>query len=198
MLPEKFKRYQYILASKSPRRQYLLKELGFQFRVEVRETRETFPDGLKAPEIVMYLSTQKADAFPAGDLQENELLITADTIVWFENQVLGKPADAEEAVNILSRLNGRMHEVFTGVSLKTREKAVQFYDRSAVWFKSLTTAEIAHYVNHYQPFDKAGAYGVQEWIGYVGVEKIEGSFFNVMGFPTHKFYEYLEQFIENE
>lgn len=198
MLPEKFKRHSYILASGSPRRQYLLAEMGFSFRSEVRAVEETHPQGLRAPEIVQYLCKLKADAFSDADLQDNDILITADTIVWFEGEVLGKPVDAGEAFAILKRLNGRMHEVYTGVSLKSKRKSVVFSDRSAVWFKALSEIEIEHYITHYQPFDKAGAYGVQEWIGYVGVERIEGSFFNVMGFPTHKFYEQLELFIDTE
>ena len=198
MLPEKFRPYHYILASKSPRRQYLMKEMGFEFSIDVRDVDEHFPDTLSAEEIVLFLCELKAQVFDNETLMPDDILITADTIVWHNGKVLGKPLDAAEAKEILMKLNGSMHEVFTGVCLKRKNKTYSFYDRSAVWFKQLTEKQIDHYISHYQPFDKAGAYGVQEWIGYIGVEKIEGSFFNVMGFPTHRFYEELEQFIDNE
>lgn len=175
-----------------------MREMGFDFTLDIREVDETFPSNLEGAEIVTFLSDLKAAAFDASQLKENDIVITADTIVWHNGKVLGKPSDAEEAGIILQKLNGSMHEVFTGVCLKSKTKQVSFYDRSAVYFKKMSNDELNHYITHYQPFDKAGAYGVQEWIGYVGVERIDGSFFNVMGFPTHLFYDFLEQFIDSK
>jgi len=179
-----------ILASKSPRRQYLLKELGLQFKTEHRETDESFPEELKAEEIPLFLCKKKADAFD-GSLRENTVVITADTIVWVEGQVLNKPSGAAEAATMLRLLSGKSHQVFTGVCLKSIRKTHRFFSSTRVWFKNLSADEIDFYISRYKPFDKAGAYGAQEWIGYIGVERIDGSYFNVMGLPLKELYEAL-------
>ncbi|MEI6576321.1 MAG: Maf family nucleotide pyrophosphatase [Bacteroidota bacterium] len=195
MLPEHLKKENYILASGSPRRQFLLKELGFDFTVTIRNVDETYPSDLKAADIALYLCELKSNAFAEEELNTNDVLITADTIVWHQGQLLGKPENVADAERILHLLSGSMHEVYTGICLRTRGRRHCFVDRSEVWFKEITTTQIQAYIEHCQPYDKAGAYGVQEWIGYVAVEKIVGSFFNVMGFPTHRFYEELEKFL---
>lgn len=198
MLPEILKNKNYILASGSPRRQFLLKELGFDFTVQVRNVEEDYPASLKGREIALYLCELKMKAFTDEELGPDDVLITADTIVWHQGKLLGKPVDVEDAVEILEQLSGSMHEVFTGVCLRTKTRQHSFCDVSEVWFKNMTRPQIQAYIKHCQPFDKAGAYGVQEWIGYVAVEKIVGSFFNVMGFPTHRFYDELEKFLSTE
>jgi septum formation protein len=183
------------LASQSPRRRALLKELGFSVKiVKAPDIDEVYPPELTGADIPVYLSKQKADVF-TDELPDNAILVTADTIVWLNNEVLGKPANAREAIDMLSKLSGAMHQVFTGVNLKFRNKQVSFYDVTNVYFRVLQKEEIQFYVDKFQPFDKAGAYGVQEWIGFTGVERIEGSYFNVMGLPTHKLYNQLLQLI---
>ncbi len=196
MIPDIFKSYRYVLASKSPRRQQLLKEMGFDFEVSVRAVHEIYPPDLQADAIAKYLCELKASAFTDKELEKDQILITADTIVWHNEMVLGKPVDKDEAFNMLRTLSGSMHEVFTGICLKSAFRQNSFTDRSEVYFKKLTDKQLYHYIELCKPYDKAGSYGVQEWMGYVGVEKIVGSFYNVMGFPTHKFYEQLEYFIE--
>jgi len=184
-------KYNIILASKSPRRQELLKELGVSFDVQIKETEETYPDHLKVEQIALYLCELKANAFKEDEVNDDTLLITADTIVWHNNKVLDKPADYDDAVNILKQLSGDKHEVITGVCLKTKQKINSFHVSTDVYFKELTEAEIDHYITNYKPYDKAGAYGIQEWIGYIGINKIQGSYFNVMGLPTQRLYEEL-------
>ena len=181
-----------ILASKSPRRQQLLQQLGLQFSVRTKDTDEDFSIELKAQEIPVYLSQKKALAFE-NELADDELLITADTVVWIDNQVLNKPADEAEALQMLQMLNGNMHQVFTGVCLKTTQKQISFYDETKVWFSKLSDEELKYYINNYRPFDKAGSYGAQDWIGLVGIDKLEGSYFNVMGLPVHKLYSELKK-----
>jgi septum formation protein len=181
-----------LLASQSPRRRALLRELGFPVKiVQAPNVDEVFPQHLKAEEIPVYLSGLKADAYtdtvPAG-----HLLVTADTIVWLDNEVIGKPGGYDEAVAMLKKLSGRKHQVFTGVCLKHSKGRHMFYDETSVYFRTLSDEEITYYADRYKPFDKAGAYGVQEWIGFVGVERIEGSYFNVMGLPTFKLYQELQ------
>jgi len=193
MLKEKLNKYNIILASKSPRRQFLLKELGLDFEIRTKDVDESFPKKLKGKQIALYLCKKKAEAFKS-ELKSNDLLITADTIVWINGKVLNKPADYNEAVKMLKTLSGKMHAVFTGVSLSTSEKQKKFCCETKVYFKILSSREINFYVRNYKPFDKAGAYGAQEWIGYVGVEKIIGSYFNVMGFPLKELYEELMKF----
>lgn len=221
--------YHFILASKSPRRQYLLKELGFEFEIITKEVDESFPENLKAQEIPLYLCRKKADAF-SGSLNDNSIVITADTIVWIKNHVMNKPADQQEAIKMLRLLSGNMHEVFTGVCLKSKNKETSFYTVSKVYFKHLSDKEIDQYITIFKPYDKAGAYGAQECmphnvppcsreevaflaninksglntidsakstqetIGTYFVEKIEGSYFNVMGLPLKELYEELLKF----
>ncbi|MFO7368810.1 MAG: Maf family nucleotide pyrophosphatase [Bacteroidales bacterium] len=184
----KINEFDIVLASKSPRRQQLLTEIGIKFRVVNHlDMDEVYPSVLKREEIPLYLAKAKA-SFYESYLEQNTLLITADTIVWLENEVIGKPIDAEDAVRMLTRLSGNMHEVFSGVCLKTVSGEKTFFASSKVYFRKISEEEIRYYVDNYKPFDKAGAYGVQEWIGYVGVEKIEGSYYNVMGLPVQKLY----------
>ncbi len=183
-----------ILASNSPRRRELLAGLGLPFEVRVLPgIDESYPSDLQEGNIPLYISRAKASAY-LSSLQPDELLITADTIVWLDGSVLEKPHDEAEACDMLRRLSGKTHQVFTGVCLTTTDKQVSFSCRSDVTFCQLDEAEIQHYVREYKPLDKAGAYGVQEWIGYIGVERIEGSFFNVVGLPVQRLYQALKQF----
>jgi septum formation protein len=185
---DKLNSFDIILASKSPRRQHLMSELGLNFRVIHHiDMEEVYPAVLRAEEIPVYLASCKAACYEYL-LERNTVLITADTIVWLENEVIGKPVDSEDAVEMLLRLSGCMHEVFTGVCIKTMTVETVFHASSRVFFRSFTEEEIRYYVNKCKPLDKAGAYGVQEWIGYVGVERIEGSYFNVMGLPVQQLY----------
>ena len=188
------KGHRIILASKSPRRHELLKGLGFDFEVRTKDVDESFSDDLKGADIPLYLSKQKADAF-VDELKANEILITSDTVVWLGDKVFNKPETVEEAVDMISTLSGRMHEVITAVCLTSVNKQVIFHDLTSVHFAKLEKADIEWYVNKYKPFDKAGAYGIQEWIGYAGIDKIEGSFYNVMGLPTQKLYIELKKFL---
>ncbi|MDZ4666209.1 MAG: Maf family nucleotide pyrophosphatase [Bacteroidota bacterium] len=185
--------YKLILGSASPRRQELLKSLGFEFETKPINANEDFSSDLKAHEIPLYLAEKKANAYP-HQLKENELLITSDTIVWCDAKVLNKPADFAEGKKMLESLSGKMHEVFTAVCLKSANKQIAFYDTSKVYFKKLKTEEIDYYLTNYSPYDKAGGYGVQDWIGYIGIDKIEGSFYNVMGLPVKGLYEELIKF----
>ena len=187
-------KYKIILASNSPRRRELLAGLDIPFEVRVLPSvDESYPDTLQAGDIPLYISREKANAYREL-IAPDELIITADTIVWLEGAILEKPHDDAEAVAMLHRLSGKTHEVFTGVTLTTRRHQKSFVAESKVTFATLSDAEIAYYVAHYHPLDKAGAYGVQEWIGYVGVERIEGSFYNVMGLPVRRLYEALASF----
>jgi septum formation protein len=188
-----FNSYQIILASQSPRRQHLLKELGIPFKVKTKEVEEIYPEDLKDESIAIYLAKLKAEAF-ASELIENELLITADTIVWLNGQVLGKPKDYNDAFRMLKLLSGNMHTVYTGVCLLSLKKEITFCSRTDVYFRHLEDHEIENYLKTHQPYDKAGAYGVQEWIGYIGVERINGSYFNVMGLPIQRLYDELRKF----
>jgi septum formation protein len=185
--------YQLILASQSPRRQHLLKELGLDFEIQVKAVDEVYPPHLLRQEIPMYLSKLKADAF-ATDLKLGQLVITADTIVWLNEAVLGKPIDYNDAFTMLKNLSGNMHTVYTGVCLKSVEKEKSFWASTDVYFKNLSDAEIKYYLENYKPYDKAGSYGIQEWIGYIGIKRIEGSYFNVMGLPIQKLYDELQIF----
>ena len=185
--------YQVILASNSPRRKELLGGLGISFKVRtLQDIDESYPDTLRGEEIPIYISGKKAEAY-RQTMADDELIITADTIVYDNNKVLGKPRNREEAIHMLRELSGHAHEVITGVSIVTKEKTVQFASTSKVFFAALTDEEIAYYVDAYQPFDKAGAYGIQEWIGFVGVTRIEGSYFNVMGLPIQRLYTELKK-----
>lgn len=183
-----------ILASNSPRRKELLAGLGIDYEVRtLPDIDESFPAHLQGGEIPLYISKEKADAYKPM-LKPGELIITADTIVWLNGEVLGKPRDREDAISMLHKLSGNTHEVFTGVTLTTTEKQRSFYAETKVTFAQLSDEEIVYYVDKYQPFDKAGSYGVQEWVGYIGVERIEGSYFNVMGLPVQRLYRELKAF----
>ncbi len=182
-----------ILGSSSPRRNELLKSLGFDFVINPSNADEDYPLNLKEHEIPVFLAEKKASSFN-GVLSETDLLITADTIVWCEGEIFNKPINFEEGKLMLQTLSGKMHEVFTAVCLKSANKQIIFYDATKVYFKKFTNEEIEYYLNKYKPYDKAGSYGVQEWIGYIGIEKIEGSFYNVMGLPVKKLHEELMKF----
>jgi septum formation protein len=183
--------YKLILASASPRRHELLSGLELPFTVRVLpDVDESYPAELEGAQIPLYIATRKAEAYRTN-LSDDELVITADTIVWLDSEVLGKPDDADAAVRMLRRLSGRTHQVYTGVCLTTPQWQRTFTARTDVTFARLTEEQIDHYVRRYAPLDKAGAYGIQEWIGYVGVERIEGSYFNVMGLPVQRLYQEL-------
>lgn len=182
-----------ILASNSPRRHELLRGLDLDFEVRVkRGVGESYPKNMPAESVPEYISKEKAAAY---DITDDEILLTADTVVILDGEIMGKPKDADAARAMLRRLSGHTHLVVTGVSIKTTRRSESFSDVTAVTFRQLTDEEIDYYVDHYKPFDKAGAYGVQEWIGYIGVTHIDGSFYNVMGLPVERVYEELKKFI---
>lgn len=194
MLLTNLRKYQVILASKSPRRQYLLKELGIDFKTVVNNNiDEVFSLDLKGADIALHLAKVKADACEQH-IRENVLLITADTIVWLEDKVMNKPENFYEAFEMLKDLSGKKHQVITGVCIRSEEKTVLFDEVTEVYFKELSEDEIKYYINAFKPYDKAGAYGIQEWIGYIGINRIEGSYFNVMGLPVRRLYEELLKF----
>lgn len=192
MLIEKFKHTKIILASTSPRRQELFKQLHIPFSVQVKPVNEIYPPNLKASEITTYLANLKAAAFE-NEIAQNKLIITSDTIVWFNNKALEKPKNSLEAINMLKTLSGNSHQVITSVCIKTFNKQHVFSDTTIVNFKELSTDEIKFYVENYKPYDKAGAYGIQEWIGFIGVSSISGCYYNVMGLPVNKLYEELKK-----
>ena len=188
------KKYHIILASKSPRRQELLRGMGVDFEILTKETPEDYPTDLPLDEVPKYLSLQKSLAFTDEELPVDYLLITSDTVVICEGEILGKPKDREDAVRMLRMLSGKTHRVVTGVTVRSAKKCESFAVSSDVTFAELDAEEIDHYIDTYKPFDKAGAYGIQEWIGYIGITGLEGSFYNVMGLPTRKLYECLKTF----
>jgi len=185
-------KYQITLASNSPRRKELLTKIIPIFKVESKEVEEIYPNNLQGGEIATYLSQLKSKPFQPN---EKELIITADTIVILDSLILGKPKNPEEAKHMLTLLSGKKHEIITGVTIRTKDKELSFYDSTKVEFYELKPDEIEYYVKEYKPFDKAGAYGIQEWIGHVGIKKMEGDFYNVMGLPVHRVYRELNQFI---
>lgn len=193
MLLKNLEKYNIVLASDSLRRQELLKELGLKFNVISSHAEESFPEAFGMTAIPEYLARLKASSVK-DKMPENYLLITADTIVWDDNKVLGKPIDREDAISTLESLSGSQHQVITGMCIQTEKKEISFHAVTEVWFDNLTKEEIVYYVDKYKPYDKAGSYGIQEWIGYIGIIKIEGSFYNVMGLPVHKLYQNLKQF----
>ena len=190
MLRHKLAQYSLILASGSPRRQQFFKDLDLDFEIRLKEIEEVYPPELKAEAITNYLAELKANAFE-GELNDNEILITSDTIVWHNNTALGKPKDEQDAFAILKSLSNATHEVITSVCFKTKEKTETLFEVTKVTLTTLSDDVIRYYMDNYQPYDKAGAYGIQEWFGYVGVSKIEGSYTNVMGLPTDKVFHYL-------
>lgn len=195
ILHQRLKSYHLILASQSPRRQQLLSEAGLEYELSPRfECEEIFPNDLPASEVAEYLSRLKSEAYPQV-LADGDILLTADTVVVAEERILGKPTDKDDAFAMLRMLSGREHEVITGVTLRSTKQTKSFSARSKVRFRQLSDEEIAYYIETYSPMDKAGSYGIQEWIGYVGIEGIEGSFFNVMGLPIQRVWCELEKFI---
>jgi septum formation protein len=192
MLREKLKQYKIILASGSPRRQQFFKDLDLDFEVRLKEVDEVYPSNLTEEDITDYLAVLKSYAFE-GDLLENDILITSDTIVWHQNKALGKPKNYDDAFKMLQSLSNCTHKVITSVCFKTNTKTDVISETTSVTFHPLTDEQIAYYLEKYRPFDKAGSYGIQEWIGYIGVARIEGSYPNVMGMPTDKVFHYLNQ-----
>lgn len=194
MLKEKLKKYTLILASGSPRRQQFFKDLDLDFEIRLKEIEEIYPPELKAVEITDYLAALKASAFD-GELNENEILVTSDTIVWHQNKALGKPKTPEEAFEMIKSMSGTTHEVFTSVCFRTQFTSTVLNDVTKVTFNDLSDEAILYYIENYKPYDKAGAYGIQEWFGFMAVAKVEGSYTNVMGLPTAKVYEYLSTLV---
>ena len=194
MIIDKLNDYEIILASRSPRRQQLLQELGLKFEVVTREYSEIYPEGLGGEEIARYVAHEKAASFK-NEISYNEIVIAADTIVWCNNRVLGKPVNRNDAARILKEISGNTHEVITGVSLLSQSKQFTFSDSTKVTFDSLSDEEIYYYIERYRPYDKAGAYGIQEWICIVACSHIDGSYFNVVGLPVQKLYKELQRFI---
>ena len=195
LLHDKLKLYRLILASQSPRRRQLLADAGIEFELAPRfECEESFPETMPADEVAEYLSRLKSEAYPEP-LGERDILLTADTVVIACDRILGKPADRAEAIAMISMLSGCEHDVVTGVTLRTSTRTHSFSVQSKVRFRCLDEEEIAYYIDTYRPYDKAGAYGIQEWIGYVGIEGIEGSFYNVMGLPVQRLYCELKEMV---
>ncbi|WP_299709500.1 Maf-like protein [uncultured Tenacibaculum sp.] len=190
MLKEKLAKYNIILASGSPRRQQFFRDLNLNFEIRLKDIEEVYPDHLIKEEISDYLAELKSKSFE-NELNESDLLITSDTIVWLNNKALGKPKDYNEAFTMLKSLSNTNHEVITSVCIKRFNTSKTFHDIAKVYFRNLTDGEINYYIENYQPYDKAGAYGIQDWIGKIGIDKIEGSYFNVMGLPVHKLYKEL-------
>ncbi len=193
MLRDKLKEYHIILASGSPRRQQFFKDLDLEFEIRLKDIEEIYPPELKSDAITDFLAKLKADAFE-GELNPKDILVTSDTIVWHQERALGKPKDYSDAFNMLESLSGSTHDVITSVCLKTTNETVVFNELTKVTFNKLSSESIHYYLENYKPYDKAGAYGIQEWIGFVAVAKIEGSYANVMGLPVDKVFKYLSNF----
>lgn len=196
MLKELLKDYEIILASGSPRRHKFFKELDIPVTIDIRPVDEVFPQNLKAEEITDYLAVLKAEVFKA-DLKKNQVLITSDTIVYNDGTALGKPEDHQEAVAMIKSLSGKEHDVITSVCFTTATSQKIINHTTRVFFSELTEEEIEYYVTNFKPFDKAGGYAIQEWIGLIGIEKIEGSYFNVVGLPTHLVYRTIRELLES-
>ncbi|GAB4449972.1 MAG: Maf-like protein [Bacteroidales bacterium] len=196
MLLDKIKNYQLYLGSQSPRRKLLLEGAGIPFiTLPPAELEETYPLSLTGKEIALFLAEKKAEAYNDYLSHDKTIIITADTIVWINQKVLGKPENRSEAIQMLSELSGNEHMVYTGVCIKMRDKSKSFYSETAVKFRNLSHEEIEYYVDHYQPYDKAGSYGAQEWIGYIAIQEIHGSYFNVMGLPIQMLFTELEKML---
>ncbi|TSA29358.1 MAG: septum formation protein Maf [Bacteroidetes bacterium] len=191
MINKRLQDFNIVLASRSPRRQYLLKELGLDFEIISTDVNEEYPDTLSPSEIAIFLAEKKAENFDTARMHEKMIIVAADTVVSLEGEILGKPRDHEEATTMLKKLSGKQHAVITGVCIKSKTKKTCFEVTSKVCFKELCDEEIDYYINNFRPYDKAGGYGIQEWIGYIGISRIEGSFFNVMGLPVKEVYEEL-------
>jgi septum formation protein len=182
-----------VLASASPRRSYLLNELGVAFEIEARHAEEHYPEHLEREQIPLHLAALKSAAFLEHELVDGRIILTADTIVWVNGHVLNKPENDMDAKRMLRILSGTMHEVYSAIQLRSKDQVILDFDRTEVYFRELTDAEIDHYVGTFHPLDKAGAYGIQEWIGYIGIERINGCYFNVMGLPLRKVYGALQR-----
>ncbi|MBL7138080.1 MAG: septum formation protein Maf [Bacteroidales bacterium] len=191
MINKRLQDFKIVLASQSSRRQYLLKELGLDFEIISTDVQEEYPDTLTPEETAIFLAEKKAESFDTSRMEEKMIIVAADTIVSLDGEILGKPGNYEEALTMLKKLSGKRHEVITGVCIKSRDKKKLFHVTSLVYFKELCDEEIEYYINNFRPYDKAGGYGIQEWIGYIGISKLEGSFFNVMGLPVKEVYEEL-------
>jgi septum formation protein len=194
MIIERLNEYRIILASRSPRRRQLLTELGLKFEVVIKDFEEAYPESLSGAEIARFVAFEKAASF-IDELSDNEIVIAADTIVWCNNKVLGKPVDHKDAERILKEISGNTHEVITGVSIRSRSNVHTFTESTRVTFEPLSDEEICYYIDNYRPYDKAGAYGIQEWIGIVACSHIDGSYFNVVGLPVQRLYKELISFI---
>lgn len=194
MLKDRLKNYTIILASGSPRRQQFFTDLGLDFEIRLKNIEEVFPETLIAEEITNYLAELKANAFE-GELNEKDILVTSDTIVWHNKKALGKPKDYADAFQILKSLSNETHDVITSVCFKTTEKTITFHETTKVTFNPLSDEAIGYYIENFKPYDKAGAYGIQEWIGFIGVKKIEGSYANVMGLPVDKVFAYFNSLV---
>lgn len=195
MLSDKLKNKHIVLASGSPRRQQFFRDLGLDFEIRLREIDEIYPENLKAHEITDYLAVLKSTAFD-GELEPNDILVTSDTIVWHNGKALGKPKNYDDAVQMLRTMAGSTHEVFTSICLKTAEAVTVFHEATKVTFAPISDEAIHYYLETCKPFDKAGAYGIQDWLGLTAISRIEGSYTNVVGLPTEKFYRYLSSFID--
>lgn len=198
MKQEILRHYNLLLGSKSPRRQDLLKALGLHYTLVEIDVEEIYPLHLQGADIARYLCELKADAYENTLLPADSILVTADTIVWLDGKYIGKPSDKENAIAMLKQLSGKQHSVFSGICLKSAKQKVVFHAHTLVKFRELAIDEIEYYVNHHKPYDKAGSYGIQDWIGYIGITGIDGCYYNVMGFPVEKFYEELTKFIAAE
>ena len=194
MVIDRLNEYKIILASRSPRRQQLLHDLGLKFDVVVKDYDETFPSGLTGEEIARYIAYRKTASFE-NEIPENAIVIAADTIVWCNEKVLGKPVNKEDAFAILKEISGNTHEVITGVSLRSKSKEITFSESTKVTFEPFSEEETEYYIENYKPYDKAGAYGIQEWIGIIACSHIDGSYFNVVGLPVQRLYKELQKFI---
>lgn len=196
MLLDKLKNYHLYLGSQSPRRQLLLQGAGIPFTLlPPTHVDETFPSSLKGKDIALYLAEKKAETYKSYLNNNNSIVITADTIVWINQKVLGKPVDKKDAIQMLTELSGNEHIVYTGVCIKMKNKSKCFYSETVVKFRHLSREEIEYYVNQYKPYDKAGSYGAQEWIGYIAIQEIHGSYFNVMGLPIQMLYAEMEKML---
>lgn len=194
MLRDKLQNFNIILASGSPRRQQYFQDLNLNFEIRLKDVEEIYPEELKAGAITDFLAELKAKAFD-NELSDNDILITSDTLVWHENKALGKPKDYDDAFKMIQSLSGKTHEVITSVCIKTNAKKDTFHEITQVTFNHLTDEEISYYLDNYKPFDKAGAYGIQEWIGLVAIANINGSYANVVGMPVDKVYQHLKNFV---
>jgi septum formation protein len=194
MLIDKLNEFNIILASRSPRRKQLLHELGLKFDVVIKEYEEIYPEGLNGEEIARYIAYEKATSFK-NQLSVNDIVIAADTIVWCNKKVLGKPLDQEDAISILKEISGNTHEVITGISIRSHYKEKTFSESTKVTFEVFSDEEIAYYIANYKPYDKAGAYGIQEWLGIIACSHIDGSYFNVVGLPVQRLYKELQKLI---